>query len=265
MKRLLLITLLLLPLSCHSVLAAAGDDYLLGDGDVLRVAVYDHADLSLTARIGGDGTILFPLIGQVDIRGMTASEAGQKIARLLADGYIVRPQVSVFIEQFRNRKVVMMGEVNQPGLYELSGPTTLLELISRAGGLNRESGQTATIHRQQRGKDAEQVLQVDLKQLLEGGARDQDVVLRDGDNIFIATAGLVYVTGQVKKPDSYPVDSDSTVLMTVTRAGGFTNIAAKGRIRVIRKVDGAEQILEKVPMNLAIQPGDVIVVPESFF
>jgi polysaccharide export outer membrane protein len=51
----------------------------------------------------------------------------------------------------------------------------------------------------------------------------------------------------------------------VTRAGGFTNIAAKGRIRVIRKVDGAEQILEKVPMNLAIQPGDVIVVPESFF
>jgi polysaccharide export outer membrane protein len=101
--------------------------------------------------------------------------------------------------------------------------------------------------------------------LLAGGARDQDVVLRDGDNIFIATAGLVYVTGQVKKPDSYPVDSDSTVLMTVTRAGGFTNIAAKGRIRVIRKVDGAEQILEKVPMNLAIQPGDVIVVPESFF
>jgi len=265
LKKISLICLLLLPMCWSSVQAAGDDDYRLGEGDVLRVAVYDHADLSLTARIGGDGTILFPLIGQVDLGGMTASAAGQKISRLLADGYIVNPQVSVFIEQFRNRKVVLMGEVNKPGLYELSGPTTLLELISRAGGLNRESGDTVTIHRQPLSGAAEKVLQVDLKQLLEGSSRDQDLVLRDGDNIFIATAGLVYVTGQVKKPDSYPVDDDSTVLMTVTRAGGFTNLAAKGRVRVIRKVDGEEQTLEKVPMNMPIQPGDVIVVPESFF
>jgi len=246
-------------------IAAEQDDYLLGEGDILRISVYDHADLSLTARVGGDGTIAFPLIGQVEIRGLTATAAAEKIARLLSDGYIVNPQVSVFIEQFRNRKVVIMGEVSSPGLYELSGPTTLLELISRAGGLSREAGPSAAIHRQSSSPGDPDLLQIDLKKLLEQGDRSQDVVLRDGDNIFIAKAGLAYVTGQVQKPDSYPIEEGTTVIMAVTRAGGFTPLAAKGRVKVIRKVSGEEQIFEKVPMNMPVLPDDVIVVPESYF
>ncbi|MDG5466854.1 polysaccharide export protein [Deltaproteobacteria bacterium IMCC39524] len=264
MTRFVLIALLLLT-SCWSSVFAATDDYHLGEGDVLRVGVYDHQDLSLTARIGGDGTILFPLIGQVEIAGLTAAEAGQKISRLLADGYIINPQVSIFIEQFRNRKVVMMGAVTNPGLYELSGPTTLLELISKTGGLNSESGEIATIHRQQQAEGSDELIQVDLKQLLEEGARDLDVLLRDGDNIFIAKADLVYVTGHVNNTDAYAVDDESTVLMMITRAGGFSKLAAKSRIRVVRKVGDEEKIFEKVPMNMPVLPGDVIVVPESIF
>ena len=109
------------------------------------------------------------------------------------------------------------------------------------------------------------MIQVDLKQLMEEGVRDQDLVLRDGDNVYIARAGLVYVTGHVNKPDSYPVDDDSTVLMMVTKAGGFTNLAAKGRIKVVRKTGEGEETFERVPLNMTVQPDDVIVVPESYF
>lgn len=265
MLRYLFAVLLLLGLCCTPVLGAVDDDYRLGDGDILKVTVYGHADLTMTSRVGSDGIIPFPLIGQVDIGGLTAAQAGEKIAAALADGYLVNPQVSVFIEQFRNRKVVVMGEVQQPGLYELPGPTTLLELISQAGGLAREAGKFASIHRKSAGEGTEEMIQVDLKQLMEEGVRDQDLALRDGDNVYIARAGLVYVTGHVNKPDSYPVDDDSTVLMMVTKAGGFTNLAAKGRIKVVRKTGEGEETFERVPLSMTVQPDDVIVVPESYF
>jgi polysaccharide export outer membrane protein len=260
-----LIAVLLLGLCCTPVSGAVDDDYRLGDGDILKVTVYGHADLTLTSRVGSDGTILFPLIGQVAIGGLTAPAAGEKIAAALADGYLVNPQVSVFIEQFRNRQVVFMGEILRPGLYDLPGPTSLLELISQAGGLSREAGSFATIHRKAEGGAAEEMIQVDLKKLMEEGVRDQDQVLRDGDNVYIARAGLVYVTGHVKNPNSYASESDSTVLMMVTKAGGFTKLAAKGRIKVVRKTAEGEEIFERVPLSMTVQPDDVIVVPESYF
>ena len=219
----------------------------------------------VTERVSSDGKIPFPLVGQVSVGGLTAAEAGREIATALADGYLVNPQVSVFVEQFRNRKVVVMGEVGKPGLYELPGPTSLLELISQAGGLTREAGNSAAIHRKVEASGDEEMLQVDLKALMERGAREQDLILNDGDSVFIAKAGLVYVTGHVNKPDSYPVEDDSTVLMMVTKAGGFTNLAAKGRIKVVRKTADGEEIFERVELNMVVQPDDVIVVPESFF
>lgn len=109
------------------------------------------------------------------------------------------------------------------------------------------------------------MIQVDLKQLMEEGVREQNLLLRDGDNIFIAKAGLVYVTGYVENPDSYPVEDGNTVLMLLTKAGGFAKFAAKGRVKVVRKIDGVEKVYERVPMNMPVQPDDMIVVPETYF
>lgn len=264
-KRVLIFGLALVLGFCfNSAALAVEDDYQVGEGDVLMVKVYDHPDLTTTVRVSGDGTVLFPLVGQLEIMGLTVNKVSEKLGVALADGYIVNPQVSVFVQEFRSRKVVIMGQIGRPGLYELSGPTSLLELISKAGGLAKDAGARATIHRHNPdGK--EEVIQVNLKRLLEDGDSSLDQLLVNDDNIFIAQAGMVYITGEVRKPDSYKAEKGLTVIMAVTEAGGFTNLAAKSRVKIIRKVDGQEEILEKVPMNMEILPDDVVVVPESFF
>lgn len=240
-----------------------GQDYIVGERDVVRITVYDNPDLTTVARVSGEGTILFPLIGEVKVSGLTIPQIAKKIADLLSDGYIVNPQVIVFIEEFRSKKVTIIGEVSKPGLYELPGQTTLLELLSKAGGLTKDSGDKAIVKR--KSIQGEQTLSVNLRQLIERGDTSIDVTLQDGDSIYIPKAGFFYVTGEVKKPDAYKFEEGTTVIKAVTMAGGFTDKAATKRIRIKRKEDGKEVLLERVGFDDLIKPDDVIIVPESFF
>lgn len=266
MKRSALIAVFIILFAGHCFAAANISAYRVGEGDVLKITVYDNPDLETVARINSDGTIHFPLIGQVKIDGMTVSQVTGKITHLLAQGYIVDPQVSVFVQEFRSRKVVIMGQVKTPGLYELSGPTNLLELISKAGGLTADAGNKVTIKRKTSNpKDPEQILTVDLKDLMENGVTSQDLGIQDGDNVFVSKAGSFYVTGQVAKPDAYKLDAGTTVIKAITMAGGFTELAAPGSVKIIRTVNGKEKTLNDVSMHERVRPEDVIVVPESFF
>lgn len=240
-----------------------GQDYIVGERDVLRITVYDNPDLTTVARVSGEGTILFPLIGEVKVSGLTIPQIAKKIADLLSDGYIINPQVIVFIEEFRSKKVTIIGEVSKPGLYELPGQTTLLELLSKAGGLTKDSGDKAIVKR--KSIQGEQTLSANLRQLIEKGDTSIDVILQDGDSIYIPKAGFFYVTGEVKKPDAYKFEEGTTVIKAVTMAGGFTDKAATKRIKIKRKEDGKEVLLERVSFDDLIKPDDVIIVPESFF
>ena len=245
---------------------ADDSDYSVGDGDVLKVTVYDHPDMDTTVRVSGGGAIILPLIGPLQVDGLTVDQVAGKISKALADGYIVNPQVSVFIQEFRSKKVTIIGQVKNPGLYELSGPITLLELISKAGGLTQDYGTNVTIHRKNTSDVAgTKVITIDLKDLLENGASALDVPIMDQDSVVVAKAKVFYVTGEVKKPDAYKFEEGTTVIKAITLAGGFTNIAAEGKVKVYRKVNGKEQVAEKVDMDMPILPEDVIVVPESFF
>ncbi|HTZ18421.1 MAG TPA: SLBB domain-containing protein [Dissulfurispiraceae bacterium] len=240
-------------------------DYVVGIGDILKVNVYDHADLTTVARIDGDGQILFPLLGQIKVAGLTVAQVSKKISDLLSDGYIVAPQVTVFVEEFRSQKATIMGQVNRPGLYELKGYTTFLEILSKAGDLAKDAGDKAIIKRKPETPDkAEQTITVDLRSLTKGDS-SQDVQILDGDSIYVVKAGVFYVTGEVKKPDSYKFEEGTTVLKAVTTAGGFSDKASTGRVKIIRKEGDAEKVLPRVKMDEPVFPGDVIVVPESFF
>lgn len=245
---------------------ASVKDYIVGEGDVLKITVYAHPDLTTTTRVEGDGTIFFPLIGQVKVAGLTISGISHKISALLADGYVISPQVTIFIEEFRSQKVTIMGQVNKPGLYELKGHTTFLEILSRAGDLSKDAGDKAIVKRKTAEADAaEKVIVIDIKKLIEMGDISQNIPILDGDNIYVMKAGLFYVTGEVKKPDAYKHENGTTVIMALTRAGGFTDKASTGRVRIIRKIDGKETVINRVKMDDPVLPGDVIVVPESFF
>src|SRR5512135_3194960 len=162
-------------------------DYLVGEEDVLKITVYDNPALTTVARVSGDGLITLPLINAIKVSGLTTSQISQKITDLLADGYIVDPHVSVFVEEFKSRKTIIMGQVNKPGIYALSGNTTFLELLSRAGGLTKEAGDKAVIKRKTVSPvKQESIITIDLKKLLEEGDTSSDVILMDNDNVYIA-------------------------------------------------------------------------------
>lgn len=263
MRRFVVLVGILLALSAP---ARAEQDYIVGEGDVLKIMVYDHADLTTVARVSGQGSILFPLIGEVRIQGLTIAKVSEKLASLLADGYVISPQVTIFIDEFRSQKVTVIGQVNKPGLYELKGYTTFLEVLSKAGDLSKDAGDKATVKRKTDGPDKrEQVIAIDLRRLIDKGDTAQDIPIIDGDSIFVSKAGMFYVNGEVKKPDAYKFEEGTTVIKAITYAGGFSDKASTTRVKIIRKVDGRETVIEKVKMDEPVMPDDVIVVPESFF
>lgn len=242
---------------------AVAADYILGPGDVIRVTVYDNDDLLTETRISDDGYIIMPLLGQVKLTGLSVAQAADHISKLLADGYIINPQVNIFIKEFRSKKAIILGRINKPGLIEMSGPVTLLELISQAGGLADDFGDKVTIKRVEDGKD--HVIQVNLKSLIEGGDLKQNIDIRDGDTVYIGKAGMCYVTGEVENPNAYKCGDKMTVLKLITLAGGFNGKAAKDKVRIVRITNGAEKVIENVALDTPVLPDDVIVVPESFF
>ncbi len=180
----------------------SADDYSIGPGDVLKIDVYDHDDLKTTVRVTDQGFIVMPLLGRVQIGGMSLFDVTDKLTKQLADGYIVNPQVNLFVQEFGSKKAVILGHVNKPGLIKLKGPTTFLELISQAGGFKEGSGDAASIKRKD--ADKKDVILISLKALVEKGDLSQNVLIHDGDTIYIAKGGMCYVTGEVGSPDAYP-------------------------------------------------------------
>ncbi len=253
--------ILMICLFCN--LSYAGD-YIVGEGDVLEITVYENDDLSTVARVTYEGTIVVPLLGQIVVKDFTVSGVAQKLQGLYADGYIVNPQVNVFIKEHRSRKAVILGEVNDPGIYNLRERTSLLELISQAGGLTKHAGTSAKI-KKSNGNPDKNIIEVDLKKLVEKGQMDFNIQVKDGDSIYIPKQKVFYVTGEVKKPDAYSCDENPTIIKAVTMAGGFTAKASKTGIKIIRKVGAKEKVMEDVMMDEVVLPDDVIVVPESFF
>ena len=250
------------------VVSAAGfsysADYIVGPGDVLEITVYDHPDLQTRVRVDSGGTIVMPLLGQVEVAELTTGGVGEKIRALLADGYLVNPQVNVFVSEFRSKKVVVLGRINQPGLIELSGSISLLELISRAGGLEKDAGETATVKRKVDGADT--IIPIDLESLIEGGDMSQNIAILDGDTVVISKAGMCFVTGEVNEPGSYPCGGGTTVLKMIALANGFTGKAAKGGVRIVRVVGDKKTVFKDVDLDTTlVYDNDVIVVPESFF
>jgi len=243
----------------------AAQDYILGEGDVLTITVYDQPDLKSVVRISGDGLITLPLIGQVQAAGQSVDQLSKKIEARLADGYLVHPQVTIFIEEFRNLKATILGGVRSPGLYELNGQTTLLELISKAGGLIEDAASEAIIRRSNPDHEEQETITINLNELMEKGRLSQNLTIMNGDNIYIPKKKVFYVTGEVKSPDAYTYIKGLTVIQALTKAGGFSSTAAPGRIKIIRSVDGKEQLLKNVNMDEQVLPNDVIVVPESYF
>lgn len=255
---LIALTTLLLP-ATNSI----ADNYIIGPGDVLKIDVYDHRDLKQTVRVSNNGSIVIPFIGQIQVDGKTIPDVTKEITHLLADGYIINPQVNIFIKEFRSKKAIILGQITQPGILELRRATTFLEIISQAGGMKSDAGDTATIKRITAGK--QEIIIVNVHSIMAGGDLSQNILIQDGDTIYIPKGGMCYVTGEVADPDAYTCNSATTVLKLIARAGGFTGKASKSGVRIVRIVNGEKTILKNVDHNTSVLANDILVIPESFF
>ena len=243
-------------------------EYMIGEGDLLKITVYDNPDLTTEARVSGDGKISFPFIGEVEVNGLTPIGVEKKIAKLLQDGYIKRPQVAVFIAEYKSKKVTALGEFAKPGIVELRGNSTLMEVISSAGGVTVNAGEMLYIQRKilKPGSSSKEdvTITVELTRLLEKGDVTANVAVFDGDSIYVPRAAFVYVNGEVKTPGAYKITKGLTVLRAITLAGGFTPKAWQGRTKIIRKTEKGEVEI-KAEMDDLVMPDDIVFVPESFF
>ena len=256
-----------------------GQEYAIGEGDLLKISVYANPDLTTETRVSGEGKITFPLIGEIVVNDLTVTELEKKIAQLLENGYVINPHVSVFIMEYKSKKVTVLGEFTRPGLVELRGNSTLLEVISNAGGITPNAGDMLYIQRKiinphtkdfgvgvKSGSEKKEdiTVTVELKKLLEDGDVRANVAVLDGDNIYVPRAAFVYINGEVRTPGAYKITKGLTVLKAITLAGGFTQKAWQGRTKIIRKTDKGETTIT-ANMDAIVMPEDIITVPESFF
>ncbi|MCI5164845.1 MAG: hypothetical protein D3903_01845 [Candidatus Electrothrix sp. GM3_4] len=235
-------------------------DYAIGAGDVLSIKVYDHEELAVKVRVSETGTIDFPLIGQVHVGGLGTTLAAVRIETALGNGYIIEPQVTIFVEQFKSKKVIVLGPVHNPGLVELDGPITLLELMSQVGGLKDNAGEIATIKRKENG--AQRNISIDLDRLIRTGDPQQNIQIQGGDTVSIAEGAVCFITGEVNQPGEYPCGRNVTVLKVVSQAGSFTETAIESGIKINRTINGIKRIMQNVSQDTLVRPDDVIVVPK---
>jgi polysaccharide export outer membrane protein len=264
-------------------------DYLIGPEDVLQIKVFDVPDLNQTARVANDGTIALPLLGRIEASGLTADQLRDRLEAALGKNLLQHPQVSVYVEQFHARPVSIVGAVEKPGLYQITGPRSLVEMLSLAGGLAKRNtaaaGKSVYVTRPAGFKNLKVVpgmqelapnkIAIDLKDLLYTRAEGLNIPIEPHDIIAVSKADIIYVAGGgVRKPGGFLLeDRDSvTVVQALAMAEGLAPNAAKRRARIIHtKPDGSpvetyidvEKIINDKAPDPELAANDILYVPTN--
>jgi polysaccharide export outer membrane protein len=237
----------------------------LGVGDVVKISVYQNPDLSTEARVSEVGQINFPLIGSVPVGGLTVSAAEKKIEKMLRDGgFVLKPQVTIQTVAIRSSQISILGQVAKPGRFpiEIVG-SKVSEMIAAAGGVVPGGADVVTLVGNRGGKPVK--LDIDLPLILQSGRAELDVVVENGDIIYVDRAPTFYIYGEVQRPGQLRVERGMTLMQGLAQAGGLTARGTERGIRVHRKdANGAVKISE-LKMNDPVERDDVIYVRESLF
>jgi polysaccharide biosynthesis/export protein len=269
--------------ACLAIMALLGSasaqqtDYRIGPNDVLKVTVFGHEDLTRSATVATNGTVGFPLLGDVPAAGLTPSELESRLRDLLGKDYLVDPKVSVAVQEYRSQRVFVLGEVEKPGAYPLTGQVRLVDLLSQAGGAGKAAGRVVVVVRASKADtpsapdaSGSTTMRINLKRLIEGDGTE-NIVLQSGDTVFVPKVTSVFVLGEVVKPGAYALEKDTSPLEAVTLAGGLTDTAASTGAKLIRKRDdGSQETLEldlsgATPRarELLLVEGDTLLVPRG--
>jgi polysaccharide biosynthesis/export protein len=245
--------------------AAASEEYRIGAGDVLRISVYNQPDLLTEVEVSEGGTVVMPLVGEVNIGGKTRTQAAGILGESLKrGGFLKEADVVIRVLEYRSQQVAVLGEVAKPGRYAITRPSTVAEAIALAGGITPKGSYVVTVT--QKGENgAPRSEEVDVNEQINAAAAGKALLLRAGDTVTVPTAPVFYIYGEVRQPGAYPLATNMTVMQALSVGGGLTVRGTERGIRIERRgPDGSvKAYTARGPERL--QPNDVLRIPESWF
>jgi polysaccharide export outer membrane protein len=261
-------------------------DYKVGPEDLLEISVFEDEKLNKIVRVSSQGNISLPLLGILKIKGLTANELEKEIRDLLAERYFQDPHISVFIKEYRNQRISVIGAVEKPGVYDVTGQKAILDILAMAGGLKEDAGQLLFLIRPPKFEDETtkvkkdsddqppKTFMIDLEGLLVKGDLALNLPLIHGDVVNIPVSGKIFVGGEVRSPGGFPLRGKKlTVSQAIALAGGLKGEANGSETKIFRyseKGTGKEilsvnayAIQKGQEEDLHLKESDIIIVPKS--
>ncbi len=266
-------------------------DYQVGPEDQLAIAIFGQEKLSREVRVNGQGEVSMPLVGTIKVAGLTPQQIERRLEEAYGSNYLVNPQVTVTVKEYKHQRVAVTGAVERPGSYEIIGPRTLLEVLSMAGGFSSkpgsQAGDTLNLIRHQNAPDLAktakgtsiqpfspktETIVIDLRRLVSGQAPELNLAVKNGDVVHVSYAGTAYVLGGVRRPGNIPVKENITVSQAVAMAGGIDPILGTNNITIMRFDDqgkpvsintNLKNIIARQDDDIPLKDNDVVVINES--
>lgn len=257
--------LLLAVSSCAAL--SAEESYTLGSGDKVRIAVFKHPDLETLIRIGPSGNVSVPLLGSLQLEGLTEREAEKKIAeRLASGGFVMNPQVTVSIEEYASRQASVLGYVNEPGKYVIPRSGRIVDLVALAGGIKDDGDDRVVLTRH----GTNEIYEIDLMPILAAGRQDDNREVIPYDVLYVPPMRQFYIYGAVDNAGAFRLKGNMTVMQALALAGGLYVEGSRAQgsennIEIHRiGADGKNEVI-KASLETQVLADDVIRVKERLF
>lgn len=254
--RLALLVTMLFGASLAAAQVAPDTGYVLGPDDSVQVIVYGQPEFGVATRIKSDGTIVMPLIGTIKAAGMTNITLAKAVTdKLTANGFLKDPIVNVEIGGYISKSVNVAGKVRSPGIYALDRPYHTLDVLLKAGWI-QDAGATYVYLR----RPGQPEMRLDVEGLVRGD-ESKDPLLRAGDTLYVPDADVYYMSGQVGRQGSFPMQPNLTIRQALVLAGGVGPSGSSNKVGLIR--NGAKEVDSDT--SQIIQKNDIIIVKERLF
>jgi polysaccharide export outer membrane protein len=257
--------LIALPLAAPAQGNDARANATLGAGDSIRITVYQNPDLTTEARLSPLGAIVFPMIGEVTLNGLTQAEAGARIAQLLRSGkFILKPQVAVAMLEARSRVVHVLGQLSRPGNYALEDSgSRLTDILTQAGGISPTGADLVTVLSSHGGKPVQ--YEIDVPAIFRGGDPASNIQISSGDTIFVERAPVFYIYGEVQRAGAYRLEPNMIVMQALSLGGGLTVRGTERGIGIHRRLSGGQFAKLEAKLTDTVRADDIVYVRESLF
>jgi len=250
----------------------------IGPSDLIAVSIYDAPELSRTIRVGADGYFALPMLKQrLMAKGLYPADLEASISTALRDEEIlVSPVVTVTIAEYHSHPISVSSSVKLQLVFQAEGPTTLLEAIARAQGLNADAGREILISRPQPGPDGNTIMlsrRISVRSLFDDADPELNVTLTGGEEIRVPEIGKIYVMGNVKRSGAFPVQdgADTTVMQMLALAEGLSPFANKQAFIYRREAAGSkneiavplDKIMKRQAPDVPLTANDILYIPDN--